>query len=58
MTNTTFGQTTTAFPRATGLVASLINTIARASKRDLRSFTPAEREDLGLTLADMRRIGA
>ncbi|MEM9045732.1 MAG: hypothetical protein AAGC81_13665 [Pseudomonadota bacterium] len=58
MANTTFGQTNTAFPRATGLVASLVSTLVGSSQRDLRAFSPAEREDLGLSLADMHRIGA
>ncbi|MBY8974914.1 hypothetical protein KHP62_03775 [Rhodobacteraceae bacterium NNCM2] len=57
MTNTTFGQTNASFPRATGLVASLVRTLTRVSQRDIRGFTPAEREDIGLSLADMSRIG-
>ncbi|MEM9369592.1 MAG: hypothetical protein AAGA26_00410 [Pseudomonadota bacterium] len=58
MANTTFGQPNATFPRATGIVAGLIKSLAGAGQNNLRGFTPAEREDIGLTLADMRRIGA
>ncbi|MEM7239975.1 MAG: hypothetical protein AAF501_19405 [Pseudomonadota bacterium] len=58
MANTTFGQTNAAFPRATGFVAGLIKSLTGAGQNDLRGLTPAEREDIGLSLADMRRIGA
>ncbi|MEL6478001.1 MAG: hypothetical protein AAFR17_11805 [Pseudomonadota bacterium] len=61
MAQTSFGVTTLNFPRATGLVARALNALigpGRSFGRDLRGLNPAEREDLGLSLADMRRIGA
>lgn len=57
MANTTFGQTNTAFPRATGLVAGLVKSLMGAGQRDIHGLSPAEREDIGLSLADMSRIG-
>lgn len=60
MSASTFGQTNAAFPRATGFVASMVIALiglGRAEGRDLRALSPAEREDLGLSLTDMNRLG-
>lgn len=57
MTGTTFGQTNTTYPRATGFVAYMVKALGNARQRDIRGMSPTEREDLGLSLADMSRIG-
>lgn len=57
MTGATFSQNI-AFPVVASFAANLIGFFAGVGRRDIRDFSPTEREDIGLTLADMSQIGA